>query len=95
MKLFFYLLILLEDVFNPVSSALSYIMHSAILDMTIDKTAKNMKIFALSILEDVRNRDTEGLFILESGSCSIRNAHDNNLVYSVKPGDIFGEHALF
>ena len=67
----------------------------AIVEMTIGKTAKNMKTFARSILEDVRNRDTEGLFNLESGSCSIRNAHDNNLVYSVKPGDIFGEHALF
>ena len=68
---------------------------AAVVEMKIGKTAKNMKSFAKSILEDVRNRDTEGLFMLESGNCSIRNAHDNHLLYSMKPGDIFGEHALY
>ncbi len=63
--------------------------------MQLGKTAKNMKSFAHSILEDVRNRDTEGLFIVESGSCTVRNAHDNHQVYQAKPGEIFGEHSLF
>lgn len=63
--------------------------------MQLGKTAKNMEKFAHSILEDVRNRDTEGLFIIESGNAVVRNAHDNHQVYFMKPGDVFGEHSLF